>query len=183
MLDPIAQINKQTAMIGVCQNVFLSAERYNILYLNVHVWRFVHIYQAQCSPHVPLSTSCIVALMKADYLIYPWPHMVQWQQLSRTLQDMQQTKGCLCCSVQEEACCALMWWAAVPVTHTEFLCWSVWSLVHMFISDRVMSDAHTHTHTLAALLIYESWQACLRPSVWEWEVIVQACGLSCEKFL
>ncbi|MEQ2266954.1 hypothetical protein XENORESO_022037 [Xenotaenia resolanae] len=40
-----------------------------------------------------------------------------------TLQDMQQTKTHLCCSAgEEEAVLALMWRAAVPVTHTEFLC-------------------------------------------------------------
>lgn len=43
-------------------------------------------------------------------------YSVQWQQ------DMQQTKGRLCARVQEEACLALMWRAAVPETHAEFLC-------------------------------------------------------------
>lgn len=39
-----------------------------------------------------------------------------------TMQDLQQTKSGLCCWAQEEAFLALMWRAAVPVTHTPGSC-------------------------------------------------------------
>lgn len=68
-------------------------------------------------------------------------------------QDLQQTKSCLCCRAQEEAFLALMWRAAVPVTHTPSSC--VESMMSA-ARARQWQGADWQEHTLAAPALHES---------------------------